>query len=495
MDAVLSWSWDLLSSSARTVLGAASLFVAPVRLGGLEAVASALGVSGAGTVADAASDLRRRGLLAVERSGGGPRLTVHHTVRHFARARLSSTTLAAAREAHAQYVLQRGRAALAELHGPDGPEVLSGLEVLAADLMAAAERAEDPEPWSHCLQPVFKLRGPLQGWLTLASRAVDGARDPAAQARALGDRGYARLVAGELGAAVEDLDRALALPVEEEPEAWCMAAIRRAFLADLDGQPARAEELLGQALAVARRQRMPRVVALALADQGIHLWRTHDFDAAEAAFADADARLEVMGDRVQRVVLALNRGHNLRVLGRSGAAAACVHEAMVGASVLGFLRVEAVARLVLADLADGYAVAEPHLDAALALGRRLASDELVGVAFTRRAAWLVQMGEAAEARTALAQAAIRLEGLSTQASDVRWFGRALRTLVGVGYSAQPQPAEALASLLADWEAAIAHPDAGSALKAVRRSADRLQHPDAPDLRRLVQVSLGHLGTR
>jgi len=495
MDAVLSWTWDLLSPPARAVLGAASLFAAPVQLEGLEAVAGALGVSGDGVVADAASDLRRRGLISVERTPRGPRLAVHLTVRHFARARLAGDALPAAEQAHARYVLEQGRAALDALHGPDGPEALGVLEELAADLWSAAERVEAPEPWSHCLQPVFKLRGPLRGWLALADRAVTGARDPAAQARALGDRGYARLVAGEGEGARQDLDQVLALPVEEDPEAWCMAAIRRAFLSDLDGQPARAGELLDQALAVARRQRMPRVVALALADQGIHLWRTQDFDAAEAAYADADARLEILGDRVQRVVLALNRAHNLRVLGRNGAAAACARDAMVGARTLGFLRVEAVARLVLADLADGYEAAEPHLDAALALGRRLASDELVGVAFTRRAAWLIQTGDGAAARTALTQAAIRLEGLSTQATDAGWFGQSLRRLLGVGCAAYPEPSVALASRLTDWEAAMAQPDAEPALKAIGRAADRLQHPEAPDLRRLVKVSLGHVGTR
>lgn len=296
MEAVLQWTWDLLSPLAQRALWAATFYQEPVGLPGLEAVAHALGPSDRGMVADAVADLRRRGLLARQHSGEGPRFVLHRTVRHFVAARVPGSHRDAAEAAHAAHVLAAGRAALEALHGAQAAAALSRLGDLSAELWRAAGRASDPGPWSHCLQPVFKTRGPVDRWLDLADRSVVGAQGPAALAQALGNRGYARLVASDLAGAQADLDRALALPAEGAPEAWCMAAIRRAFVADLQGQPDRAAQHLADALAQARQQRMPRVVALARADQGIHLWRCHQFEAAEAAFADADARLQALGD-------------------------------------------------------------------------------------------------------------------------------------------------------------------------------------------------------
>lgn len=113
--ATIDWSYRRVDAGARTVLDAFGVFAAAPD----QAAVCAVVGGGSGTVPGALGELARHSLLRRDDAGPEPRFALLHTVRSFARERLSEGGREPeTRRRHAEHYLSVARAQVARLHGP-----------------------------------------------------------------------------------------------------------------------------------------------------------------------------------------------------------------------------------------------------------------------------------------------------------------------------------------------------------------------------------------
>jgi non-specific serine/threonine protein kinase len=153
--ATIFWSYDLLSDAERLLLRQVSVFSGGFSLAGARAVGLAVGLSES-EVAEGVAALIDQSLLVPDTTlPGDARFAMLETVREFGLERLAEwEEAAAARAAHAAFMLELAETAEPLLPGVDQPAWLTRLEAEHANLRAALR-------W-------FREQGDLEGALRLA---------------------------------------------------------------------------------------------------------------------------------------------------------------------------------------------------------------------------------------------------------------------------------------------------------------------------------------
>jgi tetratricopeptide (TPR) repeat protein len=135
----VSWSYDLLEDSERTLLAHCSVFA-----GGFDSAAAAHLVEGSDEYAalDGLESLVRKSLVTVDQAGGHARYGMYETIRQFAEEQLLVRgTIEAVRDRHATYYADQAVAQWARWDGPGQPETLVWVDAEFANLRAAFQWA------------------------------------------------------------------------------------------------------------------------------------------------------------------------------------------------------------------------------------------------------------------------------------------------------------------------------------------------------------------
>ena len=140
LQALLDWSYDLLSPAEQVVLERLSVFAGGWTMEAAEAVASGGDVAD-WQVLDLLTALASKSLVQVEVTRGPTRYRLLETVRHYAAERLTLWDGAGARDAHRDYYLALAETAAAHLTGPDQGHWLTRLDAEQANLRRAGEHA------------------------------------------------------------------------------------------------------------------------------------------------------------------------------------------------------------------------------------------------------------------------------------------------------------------------------------------------------------------
>jgi DNA-binding SARP family transcriptional activator/tetratricopeptide (TPR) repeat protein len=288
---VFDSSWSRLGSQERRALAALSVFVGGCTREAAEAVAGA-----------SLATLRRLVDTSFLRHEPSGRYTVHEVLRRFAMDELAAdpAALARARAAHAACVAERLRALSAGADGMRQRETLDEIGRELANLQAAwrwavaTTRADLLETYLGSLQTYAEARGWLRGAEALLGEALArfNAHGAGLVAALLTARGSLRNRMSAYAAAVEDLERALALAEDAESRAAALAHLgAAAYLQGRHGEAReRLERAVGDAGGPGLRAMCSSLLGRVALEQGRH-------DDAETAFETALALSREAGDR------------------------------------------------------------------------------------------------------------------------------------------------------------------------------------------------------
>ncbi len=256
MKATIDWSYGLLSDSQRELHQALAVFA-----GGC-ALDDARAVSGSTSFLPDLEGLVTGSLLRSDVSDGEVRLFMLETVREDVLARLAAGgNLDDLRHRHAERFLGLAVVAEAELAGPKQAEWLDRLEReldnirAALDWAFASGRVEEVLRAASALGRFWRMHGHVTEARQRLSRALEQAEGVSREVLANALWWSARQAAAQddLKAEVPLLEEALALFRELEwPRETAFALGELGWIALQQGEPARAEELCEEALAVAR---------------------------------------------------------------------------------------------------------------------------------------------------------------------------------------------------------------------------------------------------
>lgn len=483
LESAVEWSWSLLRPFERDALAQCAVFRGGFRVEAAEAVIDLAPHPSAPPVLDVIASLRDRSLLRAGEPDGLPgevRLSMYDSIREFAAARLAeSEHRERALERHARHYVERG-AALAKDASRGVPSARRKLVLERENLLSVVERvmasrpitAQAAEPALEALlslAPVLLARGPLQSYVRLLDPAVEAMKgsgaDPSLLSRALALRGSVRelhgdssgiadvklalLIAqkmddpaleahvsaeagrlfadrGELDAAAESYDRALALEPGE-----ASAVERSAHLAARRGDRVRARELYERALFLHRSaDRTPAAAAclVRLAELALFALRLEE---ARTHLANAERLFTELDDRAGASIALGYRGLSAHLEGDLLGAREAYEEAARALEQAGFRGVAArfVGLVGVACREEGR-LAEAHARLADAIG---AESDAEWLAFLR--AQLAELDGAAaptwgnEAFARLAQRCTRADTNETPAGldalvapgDADWF--------------------------------------------------------------------------
>jgi predicted ATPase/DNA-binding CsgD family transcriptional regulator len=321
LQAMVDWSWELLTGDERVVLAALSVFAGGFGLAAAEAVAAGGDVP-AGEVVGLLGALVDKSLVQFGDSASGPgRYRLLETVRQYAAGRLDAQGPAAdgARAAHRDYYLALAEAADPELVGPDQAGWLDRLDAELGNLRAAIAFSltqSDPEPG-------LRLAGSLRTYWRARGHAAEGAGAlqtlldmPAAQeatlprARALAVAANLLQQTGSYAIAGEYCQEALAI-ARAVGDDYLVAELLyvRAWVLLRQGQRGAALPLIEQGLDLASRLGKPHLTANLLSAQAHATYATGDRAGAARDAAEALRLFRQAGDRQHVATLLGNLGN------------------------------------------------------------------------------------------------------------------------------------------------------------------------------------------
>jgi predicted ATPase/class 3 adenylate cyclase len=372
LQALIDWSWNLLSESDRRLLRRLAVFS-----GGwtLEAAATVTaGVDGAEidtmTTLDGLSRLVDRSLVQVDRSET-TRFRLLETIRQYARDRLLDSREAdESRAAHLDYFLHLALAAEKPLYGPEMITWLHRLDAEVDNLRAALDWAmeadvdrgvrmllalgayyrvrsfgsEPVDRFSHAADVALarprEVTGPGRETTIVTARIAAAAAQANAAwgspqaavrygaqalelARALDDQrailealtssGMSAVFAGAAPEALRLSDEVLRLARDEDdPWILSMVLVGQALTFASLGDPESAQRRLVEATAAAERSGNPFVIGFAALNRGRLAGFAGDTSTARAAFAEASDIYRDMGDRRYELIARSDLGHAVR---------------------------------------------------------------------------------------------------------------------------------------------------------------------------------------
>jgi len=262
----IAWSHDLLSPEEHAQFRRLSVFVGGSTLEAAEAVADLGGDVGVGVLDGLASLVDKSLLREEDGPGGEPRFAMLETIREFALEQLAASgeTVEVQRR-HAAFYLALAEAADAELTSSQQAVWLDRLEVDRANLRAAL------------------------GW-GLEADATIGLRLAGALGRFWGMRGS--VAEGRV-----HLDALLALPAPTRPAARARALNAAGLLARMQGDSARAEALVDEAVCLWRLLHDRRGLVPALYARAWHAKERNDLELAISRFEECLTLAREGGDR------------------------------------------------------------------------------------------------------------------------------------------------------------------------------------------------------
>jgi predicted ATPase/Tfp pilus assembly protein PilF len=434
----LDWSYDLLSSEERILLGRLSVFAGGWALEAAEAVCAGNGLE-EWEVLDCLTALADHSLIVVESENGQARYRLLETMREYGQERLldrDGDEAAWVRAKHREYFLHLARESVPHLDASDQAEWLDRLEREHDNLRAALDGCLE-EGTDEAVQTGLRLAGELrQFWAhrgnagegrrrlaTLLSRAgpeptpergraLEGAGGLAyrqgdyAAARALleealavhrqrGDRdaeavplsllGNVAQSQGDYPAARELLGQALPLhraAGNRAREAAALSSMGNA--AAKQGDLAEAQTLFEEALTISREVGNPAMEGSILNSLGMLAAYQKDLAHARTRFEQSLARNREVGDPVQVVVNLINLANIANDLGDPAGAEEYFRQALVMNRDLGESRNQRLVALLLEGMAAARARSQPERAARL-LGAADAQLEAIGVRRTAAA--------------------------------------------------------------------------------------------------------------
>jgi non-specific serine/threonine protein kinase len=396
--AAVGWSYELLGPAEQRVFRRLGVFAGGCTLEAAEAVALAPDLP-ALEILDGIAGLVDHSLLHREADPGGAlRVGMLETMRAFALEQLAAQgELESTRRRHATFFSGLAeQAAAPRLDGPDGPALLTRLELEHDNLRAALRWLMD-----HDVEPGLQLAGALWSfweahgdlsegltWLD-AALARDSAASSAARARALIGAAALRRERGEYAAAATSARESASIRRDLGDQAGLAESLLiLANIVALAGDTAQASALAAECLAI-RQQRADTVgMAWAMEVLGLMLMFQADFGTARVHFEQALALRTGKRDNIVDALLLRGLGVLAGSAGDATSARSLLEQALelfrahgdvggMGASLLGLgdlaLRQgdrsagrdyleEAVARLAQGGLLVWYAVASLLLE-------------------------------------------------------------------------------------------------------------------------------------
>jgi predicted ATPase/DNA-binding CsgD family transcriptional regulator len=312
LQAMVDWSWELLTGAERAVLAALSVFAGGFGLAAAEAVAVASDVPAA-EVLGLLGALVDKSLVQFDQAGGGPgRYRLLETVRQYAAGRLDALSPAAAeaaRVAHRDYYVALAEAAAPQLVAAGQATWLDRLDAELGNLRAAIAVSlthADPEPGlrlTASLRRYWRARGHAAEGADVLRALLDAPAARAAtlpRARALAAAVHLLQQTGGYAIAGDYCQEALAIARAADDD-YLVADLlhQRAWLLLLQGQPG-ALPLIEQGLGLARRlgelhltARLIAARAYATNAAGDHAGAARDVTEALRLFRQAGDRLMV----------------------------------------------------------------------------------------------------------------------------------------------------------------------------------------------------------
>jgi len=428
----IDWSWTLLDATEQAALAQCSVFHGGFTLEAAEAVLVL--PPGGADLLDTLQLLRSKSLLkmsAPDSGGGEPRLSMYESIREYASARLAEqhdgpSTLTR----HADYYVTQARALRDQVRGGGGLEALHRLALERENLLAACDSSLMTVPNTAesvsralsgliALEPDVAARGPAGLLLPRLDLALELAASlpvaPLLRAEGLAVRGRARMEAGLLALARQDLEAA-----RDAFHAQGAVARKKEALVDLsivarhEGDTAAAWSLVQEAL------RLPSqgnrwLEAYALGNLGLV---EQSRQGAAAAIPHLRAALELfraVGDTTFEAMFLVNCGLAIGEAGRAVEAMPFLEEGISKAVSVGYHMGHIVARMDLGCILlgeDRAAEAREQLEAAERMGRQLGIRLLEGMTRGELGRALLALGAMEEARSHLGAASAVLEPVS-----------------------------------------------------------------------------------
>jgi predicted ATPase/class 3 adenylate cyclase len=415
LEALIDWSYDLLSANERAVLARLSVFAGGFDIAAAEAVAAGGDIEDF-EVLDLLDALVDKSLVQADDSGGSVRYRLLETMRYYAGGKLAAlgeeVRVTVAR-AHRAFYLAIAEEAALHLRGSNEIEWADHLDVEIDNLRVAISECQcDPD---FDAEPGFRLGDALSEFWFIRGHGVEGAdtlrvllgQQGAAEPTLL--RGQVLAAAGRLTAyytadypAAEALaNEALTIARAESDDGLDVRALLvlttvRTRQGDLEG----CLRLIDDALPIARRLRDPLPAAFLLNLQG--LARYSIGDDGRASFEESVALCRRAGDRRGAAAAGMNIGLVSLNAGDLDGARALIGDALRVFRELGDRHAVvscAVNAGYVACLDGDSAAADKLFREALATGRRIGARSLMGYAMLGLAFAATLAGNAPRAAT------------------------------------------------------------------------------------------------
>ncbi|HJQ74150.1 MAG TPA: BTAD domain-containing putative transcriptional regulator, partial [Gaiellaceae bacterium] len=358
--ATIRWSYDLLGEEERVAFARLGVFSGGCTLDAAEAVCE-VSLESLGSLVDN-NLLRRR----------DSRFTMLETVRHFAVERLEEDGAAEVRRRHAEWLTGLAEAAeAANLGGDDPVPWLDRLEAEHANIRAALGWAAGADAelglrLVTALRPFWEVRGHFAEGLHWAEQtlAANHVAAPQLRAKAVAFAAGAALRIGDVARAEELYGEVLQLARElgdAEGEARALSDLGTA--AGVSGDLPRARGLLEESVGRYRGLDEPRRLAIALSNLGDVAGQEGRFEEAIAVTTEALDILRELADRGRQAISLYNLGYYSLQLGEVEPARDWLEQAVAVTFELGYKEVMAYALASFARicLGDGDPARAAHL--------------------------------------------------------------------------------------------------------------------------------------
>jgi non-specific serine/threonine protein kinase len=327
LQALIDWSYDLLSDGERRLLRSLSVFAGGFSLEAVEALWEGSGPDA--DVLDILSQLVDKSLVLMDEQDGRARYRMLETIRQYAAERLDHTGEAEeVRQSHARFFVHMAEDAEPHLRGPDQAKWRAQLDKELDNLRAAltwASEGSPDEPGSrievglriasalYLFWQTHNYLGEGRAWLEslLArpeSEMVDGV-DKTVLARAFSRAGFTTTLYSEHAKARLYNERSLALYRQLGDKLGIAAALNGLGNAAMDlPDYEAAKSYYEESLAIRREQGNTEAVALSLNNLGLVAARTGDYDEAVRLGGEALHIMRGLGNQRQASWLLRNLG-------------------------------------------------------------------------------------------------------------------------------------------------------------------------------------------